>query len=322
MKKKIDLYDRKIMHELDANSRIPISVLARKVRLPKETVHYRIKRMQKSKTISYFHAIINASHFGYFYYRVGLKFRSFTSKMEDDVVEFLEGEKCCSNIRIGEGRYDVVFIAIHKTTRELREFLERFGGRFGASLAHKDIHAIVKSYKLGRRMFFEGKKTRAILPHSEPQEYGLNPIDLGVLQAFSRNARIRLVDLAPVLRADPKVIRYHISNLEKRGIIAGYTMAIDYQKFESERVELHLSLKHHALVGQIVDFFDEMRTCAFAYELIGTDDLSLELCVEDDEQLRIVLSRFRERFNENCISYNLTRIYEEHLSNWSPLDIK
>ena len=320
MKIKIDSYDRKIMYELDFNSRIPVSALARRVRLPKETVHYRIKRLEASKTLNYFHAIINASRFGYFYYRVGLKFRSLTTKTEGGIVEFLHREKSCSNIRIGEGRYDVVFLAIHKTASDLTEFLERFGQRFGADLVHKDIHKIVNSYKMSRRMFFEGQRVKITLPHSEPQDYALSRIDLGILKAFSRTARISLVELAELLNADPKVIRYHLGRLEKMGIIVGYTMAVDYLKFEAERMELHLSLKHHGLVDQIIDFFDEMRTCTYAYELIGNDDLSLELYVEDDEQLRIIMRRFRERFGDNCLSYGLTRIYEEHLSNWSPLE--
>ncbi len=321
MKIKIDPYDRKIMYELDFNSRIPVSVLARKVHLPKETVHYRIKRLEASGTLKYFHALINASYLGYLYYRVGFKFSFITAKMEDEIVEFLTAEKSCSNIRIGEGRYDVVFIAIHKTARNLTEFLARFGQRFGSKLIHKDIHKIVNSYKIGRRMFFEGQRVKTTISHSEPQDYTLDRIDLGILKAFSRAARIHLVELAGILHADPKVIRYHIDRLEERGIIVGYSMAIDYLQFEAERVELHLSLKHHGLVGQIIDFFDELRTCTFAYELLGTDDLSLELYVEDDEQLRIILRRFRERFGENCLSYALTRIYEEHLSDWSPLEM-
>ena len=320
MKTKIDSYDKKIMYELDFNSRIPVSALARKVRLPKETVNYRIKRLEASGTLTSFHALINASNFGYFYYRVGLKFRSLTAKMEDEILEFLAAEKCCSNIRIGEGRYDVVFLASHKTAREFKEFIERLGPRFGAAIIHKDVHVIINSYKMSRRMFFEGKRMKTTLSHSEPKDYPLERIDLGILRAFSRTARIHLVELANLLHSDPKVIHYHIKRMEERGIIAGYTLAVDYLKFEAERVELHLALKHHGLVGQIIDFFDEMRTCTYAYELLGTDDLSLELYVEDDEQLRLILRRFRERFGDNCLSYGLTRIYEEHLSNWSPLE--
>ena len=161
---------------------------------------------------------------------------------------------------------------------------------------------------------------KTTLPHSEQRNYPLDRIDLGILRAFSRTARIHLVELAGRLHADPKVIRYHIDRMEERGVIAGYTMAVDYLKFEAERVELHLALKHHGMVGQIIDFFDEMRTCTYAYELLGSDDLSLELYVEDDEQLRLILRRFRERFGENCLNYGLTRIYEEHNSNWSPLE--
>ena len=41
----LDVKDKKILSELDYNSRIPLTLLARRVRLSKEVVHYRIKKL-------------------------------------------------------------------------------------------------------------------------------------------------------------------------------------------------------------------------------------------------------------------------------------
>ena len=48
---KIDLKDRKILFELDLNSRQTLTQIGKKVGLPKTVVAYRIKRLQDKKII-------------------------------------------------------------------------------------------------------------------------------------------------------------------------------------------------------------------------------------------------------------------------------
>ena len=43
---KIDVKDRKILYELDTNSRQSIPQISKKVNLHKNAVHYRIKRLE------------------------------------------------------------------------------------------------------------------------------------------------------------------------------------------------------------------------------------------------------------------------------------
>ena len=48
---KIDLKDRKILNQLDINSRQSLSQIGKKVGLPKNVVAYRIKRLEEKKII-------------------------------------------------------------------------------------------------------------------------------------------------------------------------------------------------------------------------------------------------------------------------------
>ena len=52
MSVKLDLKDKKILWELDKDSRQPLSKIAKNVRLSKEAVYYRIKNLEKRKIIA------------------------------------------------------------------------------------------------------------------------------------------------------------------------------------------------------------------------------------------------------------------------------
>src|SRR3990167_8777568 len=109
----MDNYDKKIMFELDINARASASSIAKKIRLPKETVNFRIKRLLKNKYIKYFYTIINASRFGYQYYRIFFKFNKITHEIEERIIRYLRNEKSCANLRIIEGTYDICFVSMH-----------------------------------------------------------------------------------------------------------------------------------------------------------------------------------------------------------------
>ena len=47
----LDIKDKKILYELDKNSRIPLSQLSKKVQLNEQTVHYRVKNLIKKGII-------------------------------------------------------------------------------------------------------------------------------------------------------------------------------------------------------------------------------------------------------------------------------
>ncbi|MBI5227863.1 Lrp/AsnC family transcriptional regulator [Candidatus Micrarchaeota archaeon] len=318
---KLDTYDKKILYELDVNSRISVSNLARKVRLPKETVNYRLKRLVEKKYVRDLYAIINASHFGYRYYKISFKFHSLDTALEKEIVEYLKNEKSCANLRITEGAYDIVFLGIHKTSGDLKEFLENFSRKFGMYLVDKNIQKIVTSYKINQKILYDGKTSKKIFYHAEPVDYQPEQLDLKILKALSKQARIKLIDLARKLEDDPRVLKYHIKKMESKGIIVGYASTLNFKLFGLEFIQIDISLKHHGLISKIIDFFDETRTCVFAYEILGKQDLSLELYVENDEQLRRIIVLFKENFKEYYISYEVSRIYREYMSNWSPFEM-
>ena len=61
MNYKLDLKDRRILYELDSDSRQPCSKIAKKLGTSTEVVNYRIKRLEEENIITHYLIIVNLS---------------------------------------------------------------------------------------------------------------------------------------------------------------------------------------------------------------------------------------------------------------------
>ena len=83
---KIDLYDKKLLYELDKDSSISLNSLSNKLRKSKQFILYRIRQLEESKIITGYNAIVDMSKLGYFTFRVYLKFQN---SDEDDIKQIM-----------------------------------------------------------------------------------------------------------------------------------------------------------------------------------------------------------------------------------------
>ena len=85
---KLDVKDRKILSELDMDARQPLSTIAKKVRLSREVVSYRIKQLEKKGIIEGFYTAIDTSKLGYLYCRMLFKYRNISPEIERDLLNY------------------------------------------------------------------------------------------------------------------------------------------------------------------------------------------------------------------------------------------
>ena len=72
---KIDLKDRRILYELDYNSRESLTQIGKKVGLKKDVVSYRIKKLQEEGVIQCFYTVIDAYKLGYTLFRYYINYQ-------------------------------------------------------------------------------------------------------------------------------------------------------------------------------------------------------------------------------------------------------
>lgn len=320
MPDRLDLYDKKILYELDLDARKSASAIAKKIRLPKETVNYRIKRLMRDKYVKYFYTLINASKLGYRYYKVYLKFHNLTTKTENQILNYLKSEKSCANLRSTEGSYDIVFLTMQKDPASLKTFMQNFMGYYGNYLLRKSIHVVISTYKLNQKFLYAGDSVSRKFYHGRISEEKLDKTDKKIISIISAEARSKLIDIAREAGEDSKVIRYHMKKLEKEGIINGYSAALDFNRYKRQFLQVDISLKDPGSLPSMIEYFDSTNTCLAAQELLGRFDLSVELYIEDDDKIKKITREFRDRFVESYFSYSTSRIDKEYFINWSPFE--
>ena len=96
----IDERDRKILRELEKDARQTDSSIAKKIRLSKQVVNYRVQKMIESKVISNFYTVVNVGNLGLNTYYVFLQLEKINKEEEKALLQELNSLDNIIAIRI------------------------------------------------------------------------------------------------------------------------------------------------------------------------------------------------------------------------------
>ena len=105
---KIDLKDKKLLYELDRNSRQSNKQIAKKVGLSEQVVGNRIRRLQELGIIEYFYVKTNPSVLGYMHIKIYLRLHNINKEKEEELVKDLNQQKNIYWLSSLRGKYDLV----------------------------------------------------------------------------------------------------------------------------------------------------------------------------------------------------------------------
>src|SRR3989344_2227411 len=104
---KLDHKDKKILYELDLNSRATLNEIAKKVGLSKQVVDYHLKNLIKNNVIQQFYTVINFSKLGYTQYKLYLKFQNVNLGTEKEIINYWTQNKNSVWVASCRGRWDL-----------------------------------------------------------------------------------------------------------------------------------------------------------------------------------------------------------------------
>jgi len=104
-----DLLDRKLLYELNWNARQTHTTLAKKLKVSKQVVSYRIKKLEQEGVIKSYHAVIDWRKLGYNSIRIYLKWQNIDLEKEKEVYERIRKDPLFMWCIRFEGDIDVGF---------------------------------------------------------------------------------------------------------------------------------------------------------------------------------------------------------------------
>ena len=89
MTSNIDEFDKRLIYELDKNSKMPLSKLSRKIGRSKQFTLFHMKKLQERGIITNYSAIVDMATLGFFTFRVYVKFKQTTRKETDKIADYV-----------------------------------------------------------------------------------------------------------------------------------------------------------------------------------------------------------------------------------------
>ncbi len=293
----IDLKDKKLLFELDLNSRQSVSNIAKKLRINKNTVNFRINRLVKEGYILGFYPVIDISRLGYFAFRVYFQFFNTTGKQEKEILDYLIDNKQCGVVAELEAFYDVMFMFITTNIYEFEKFWSKIKKKFRQCFWNEKIHFMTSATHLKRKYLSYKKESSFKEEKTGNQEkVKFDKKDLKILSQLARNCRISALEISQLTKIPARTIIYKIREMEKKEIIKDYRINLNLEKLGLEYYKINFKFDKMNQMDEITKFCEEHLNIIFIDYSISDYDFEIDFEVENKIQLMKIINEIKNKF--------------------------
>ncbi|MBI5064658.1 Lrp/AsnC family transcriptional regulator [Candidatus Woesearchaeota archaeon] len=304
----LDLFDKKIIYELEKDSSQSVSKLAKRINRSKEFVNFRIRRLEKENIILGYSAIVDMSKLGYFTFRIYLKWQNMTKEQKQEFYDTIKIKENVWTTTVLHEKWDFAFFVGVKSSDYIESFHEVWGEvqlQYKEKIAESKIAIYSPVHNFNKVFFFDSIKDVEVIE----RVYGKGPItdfdevDEKIIHLYSINIRKPLTEIATKLDMTSEAIRKRIIQLENKKIIVGYKINLNLRKmnYEGYRVDFLLnSTKRNK------ELFEYLKQHKYFYQInksIGGADFETEIVVEDLYHLLDILEEVVKKFSDVIKGY-------------------
>lgn len=287
------LKDLKIMSNIIENARIPISELAKKTRLSREIVQYRLKNLEKNLIAGY-QARINLKLFSDSIYTIYLN------------VQGLEREEIISKLKklpfvhwIGStlGRWNYIITFSVNKSNSLNNFLNKLFNMF----ENKQIKYILTQQIIEYKDTFSGLfgKNQLIVSQKDSERIKIDSIDKKILEQLTKNARTSNEEIAEKVNLTREAVRKRIKRLEKSQVILNYRTLIKPQALELTSYVLAIKCKTYDTkdLEKLCSFFANYKSFSYVCNTAGDFNVLGVLTTNSFKELDNICTKIRLDFS-------------------------
>jgi Lrp/AsnC family transcriptional regulator, leucine-responsive regulatory protein len=129
---------------------------------------------------------------------------------------------------------------------------------------------------------------------------GPDELDLRLLELLQHNPRATYAELAEKIGLSRDGIKYRIARLEKRGIVKGYALQLDYSLLglsNTSLLNVGFVSPEAGLFGELLEFMRGIGVVVSACRTLGNFDCQLQLATRDNEHLNELLQQVKGEFS-------------------------
>lgn len=312
----LDVKDRKILYQLDLNSRQSLNTIGSKVRLTKTVVQYRIDRLVKTGIIKNFFTSIDFYKLGYINLGVYVNYQYYTPDIEKDIINYFINSKQAWFIANIQGKFDLIVLFSVNNMNQFFSFWKQTLSRFRFYFQNALISFFTKTYYLPISYLNEDDMSQRLkheLVDGGPT-VEIDETDKAILRHISLNSRKPIIDIADALHTSSATIANRIKKLEALKVINGYRINIDYLKLGLQLFNVHVNLRNYDKLYQILSYVKRNPYLISASEVIDHCDLSLNYHSTNFNELHYIIKDIYHKFPDdikNHMTFSYPEIYKQ-----------
>jgi Lrp/AsnC family transcriptional regulator, leucine-responsive regulatory protein len=316
---KIDKLSRKILFELDRNSRSSAASIARKLKATEETVRYRLKSLIEHGVISTFYPVVEAGLIGMSVHKLMFKLQKADENKIQEMGEFIRKHPKVNWVARFDGSYDLGCTLWIGRTREVSDFIEELRDRFHNFIKSFSYAVNINAEFFPRDYLVNDRRSSRAAAYSSykdrRRDIELDHIDWEVLQSVATNARAPITDIAESIGMSGETVQRRLGSLEKRGVISGYRLDMDPERAGvlSYYILLYLNYVSPERMSSMLQYLRAHPHVVYMIKMLGEWDYDLSVEVPDVPAYRSFMLDLTKKFsdvirdNETLISWKVMK---------------
>ena len=290
----VDNVDKKILFELERNSRIPDTQLAKLVRKSKDAVRYRIKKFEEEKIIKNYKTWIDYSKLGFRTATIYLTIMNFPEKKKE-LIDSLKKDSRVYWYGIAEGVWNVGITYFIKSNNDLFEIKNELLTKHKGLIIDMKFTSLA-SVSASEKSFLVNSKAKFVTFTEDIENNRLDGVGEKVLKELYWNSKINLAELSFRCKSSVDIVRKRMRDFEKLGIIVRYTVEIDYSKlgYTLYKAFIYLGSYTKKELQGIMDYCEGSKKIINVVKQIALWDLELIIFAESFEDYTKVINDLTE----------------------------
>lgn len=317
----LDARDLQILRELDYDSRIPLTELARRVRLSKETAFYRIRNLQKRGYIKKFYLIINTAKLGEDSFKAYFQFQNLSQKTERGILSYLRKHPAVFWVATASGKFDLLIGVWAKNAMEFDSFMLAFMNKFSRYILSKETTITKHNIQHNRTWFLRGEFKKKISDVGGIGESAdVDETDRKILLAMANDTRLSVAEVARKTGLTGTVVAYRLRKLEREKVILSYRISPDLSKFNYEFFKAFIYFKNlnSKRLSDFISYCNGHPNILNIVTCVGSWDAEVEFEVESAARFHGIITEMRTAFSDIFKYYESVLFKEETKVSFMP----
>jgi len=315
---KLDVKDKKILYYLSMNSRQSFSKIGKKVGLHRNNVIKRVNKLKEKGVIFKYFTHFDPTKLGYNIIRFYFVLQYTTPNIKKQIIEEFVKNKYTFSVNSCEGNIEISVYFITKNIYDFQKIWDKIFSKyrnyFSKTYFSFWCNAIYYNYT-----FLLDEKTENRKDIDQSMKFGggsvtdIDDLDMKILRIIFSNARISTIKIAKKLNVTTATINTRMRNLEKKDVINGYTVWINFPKLDYNLYKLDIYLKDCNLKNKLNQYIIKNPHVRSHYISLGdASDLEYEIILKNVNHLHEFMEKVMIKFPDSIKNYTYFNSLKMH----------